>query len=768
MTQTLLKFRKNTIAWIAIIVLSGIMNQKMVAQDNYNIGVGIYDITGQIAESNYFGYATPLHRNNGIRDRQYARAFIIQEPNGRPVVFVCIDKGGTFQSVNTAVLEKLRATYGGLYQDENVIISATHTHVAAGGFSHFGLYELATGGYWKTNFDNLVDGIYGAIVRAHNTMAPGSIYFNKGSLTNASINRSLVAYNANVDAADFPSIDEEMTVLKFTQNEKEVGMISWFGVHPTNLSNTYTHNSADNKGYAALKFERLKTSSYEETGAFVAAFANTNAGDMSPNLNLPPADQPNQNATGPGRDEEESSEIIGLRQYEKALQLYTTATTKLTGSVDVVSRYSDFSNITVAPKFTDGETRKTCLAALGISFTAGAEDGRSGLGIQEGITKNPNFGIEIDRCHAEKPIAPLFLLGRNEADPATPKILPTTLMKIGQFGILAAPAEFTVMSGRRARATVAAIPGTGITEMVLADYSDAYAGYVTTREEYASQQYEGASTHFGPWTLAAYQQEFERLAQKLVDPAIDPWPVPEPAIPFKAAPSLDVTTFVFFDTKPFSKRYGDIDTDVENSYAKGDKASVTFWGAHPNNDLKVNETYLTVEYSEGNTWIPLYTDRDPITKLTWQRDGVSNSKITVAWDIPNDTPSGEYRIRHFGTSKSFFGRFRDYTGTSSTFFVGTANEAQKRAKAIALEEEKFIKTSLQVYPNPHQGKVVLSVANDFEGSYVVEDVLGRVIKTGNIDRDGLIPIDLQDAKALYFLNVFQSDGKRYSFKLIGE
>lgn len=764
------KLSANNVTFLIVTFFYFFIPQTIQAQDNYDVGVGVFDITGQIAESNYFGYADPFHRNNGIRDRQYARAFIIKEPDGRPVVFVCIDKGGTFQSVNTAVMKKLRSKYGDLYQDENVVISATHTHVAAGGFSHFTLYELATGGYWKTNYNNLVDGIYGAIVRAHNNLAPGSIYYNKGTLRNASINRSLVAYNNNTDANNFSNIDEEMTVLKFSQSGKEVGMISWFGVHPTSLSNTYTHNSADNKGYAALKFERLKKSTYKSSGAFVAAFANTNAGDMSPNLNLPPDNKPNQNATGPGNTEEESADIIGLRQYNKALQLYNSASKRLTGSVDIVSRYSDFSDISVASKFTDGNQQNTCIAALGVSFTAGAEDGRSGLGIKEGITKNPNNGNQVDKCHSEKPIAPLFLLGSDEDDPATPKILPTTLMKIGQLGVLAAPAEFTIMSGRRARATVAAVPGTGITETVLAGYSDAYAGYVATREEYALQQYEGASTHFGPWTLAAYQQEFERLAKVLVNPSLNPWPVQEPAVPFKAAPSLDVTTTILFDSKPFFRRYGDIVSDVKDVYTRGTKASVTFWGAHPNNDLKVNGTYLSVEFEgEGSNWIPIYTDRDPITKLTWKRDGISNSKITVAWDIPADAPTGYYRIRHFGKSKSAFrGRLRNYTGASSKFFVGNNNQISRRAEAIKLEKKNEIISSVKAFPNPHKGKVELSITNNFVGSYAVVDMLGRKIDTGNIENDGVITIDLTDSKGVYFLNVYQLDGTQHSFKLVGE
>ena len=42
------------------------------------------------------------------------------------------------------------------------------------------------------------------------------------------------------------------------------------------------------------------------------------------------------------------------------------------------------------------------------------------------------------------------------------------------------------------------------TLLVVAGLSNAYAGYVTTAEEYDKQHYEGGSTHFGRWTLAAY------------------------------------------------------------------------------------------------------------------------------------------------------------------------------------------------------------------------------------------------------------------------
>ncbi len=63
--------------------------------------------------------------------------------------------------------------------------------------------------------------------------------------------------------------------------------------------------------------------------------------------------------------------------------------------------------------------------------------------------------------------------------------------------------------------------------MVVAGYANDFAGYVTTWHEYQTQQYEGGHTLFGPWTEAAYRQEFARLARALktgetVTPAVHP------------------------------------------------------------------------------------------------------------------------------------------------------------------------------------------------------------------------------------------------------
>jgi neutral ceramidase len=72
------------------------------------------------------------------------------------------------------------------------------------------------------------------------------------------------------------------------------------------------------------------------------------------------------------------------------------------------------------------------------------------------------------------------------------------------------------MAGRRIRAAVkSSLEQAGIRHYMIAGLANDYGGYVTTREEYARQDYEGASTEFGPWQLAAIQQTVARLAAGL-------------------------------------------------------------------------------------------------------------------------------------------------------------------------------------------------------------------------------------------------------------
>jgi len=51
--------------------------------------------------------------------------------------------------------------------------------------------------------------------------------------------------------------------------------------------------------------------------------------------------------------------------------------------------------------------------------------------------------------------------------------------------------------------------------VVISALANTYIDYVTTPEEYNVQRYEGASTIYGPYTLPAFIQEFNKLAVAL-------------------------------------------------------------------------------------------------------------------------------------------------------------------------------------------------------------------------------------------------------------
>lgn len=192
--------------------------------------------------------------------------------------------------VQQAVLRQLQARYGSLYSAENVILSATHTHGGPGGFSHYALYNFTTYGFNSRTFDAIVSGIVAAIDKAHRDLKPGSIAIGKGELTDASNNRSNPAYLRNPQSERDRwgrNIDPEMTVLRFRQGGNDVGAISWFATHGVSMTPMNRLITPDNKGYAEWRWEHdLKGVRYNSDSDFVAAFAQSNAGDMTPNLNL--------------------------------------------------------------------------------------------------------------------------------------------------------------------------------------------------------------------------------------------------------------------------------------------------------------------------------------------------------------------------------------------------------------------------------------------------------------------------------------------------
>ncbi|XXF77558.1 neutral/alkaline non-lysosomal ceramidase N-terminal domain-containing protein [Myxococcaceae bacterium GXIMD 01537] len=645
-------------------------------QSTFLVGSGIYDITGPAAEVGMMGYAQVDQTTAGIHQRLRSRAFVIASPcNGKRVVFVSADLGMVFQAVKLRVVERLRARYGDLYSADNVLLSATHTHSGPGGFSHYTLYNLTTFGFVPQNFDAIAEGIVESIVRAHDDAAAGSVRIASGELLDANRNRSPRAYAANPAAERERygrDTDSRMTLLRLTHADgTDIGVIDWFAVHATSMGNKNHLISGDNKGYASYLFEKEMGARYLRPGkTFVAAFANSNEGDVTPNLC--------GGTDGCGGNDFGDTALAARKQQTFARALFASATRPLTGGVDYRHAYVKMDAVDVAPAFGGGQARRTCPAAIGASMLAGAEDG-PGFG-SEGLTcQNVRdlfgqflCGQATTPCQGEKPI--VLEMG-TQSPPWSPEVLPLQIVRIGELALVAVPFELTTMSGRRLRETVReALAPAGVTDVVIAGLANAYSGYVATREEYALQHYEGASTHFGPWTLAALQQEFDRLGRALATGAAVP-PGPSPRDLSRAVVGLQPG--VVYDDKWLWVSFGGVvqGQDAKASYLRGETARATFWAGHPRNDLRTQGSFLRVQrQGPGGQWTDVAYDWDWDTVFRWERVncfptfGCSNA--TVEWTIPLDAPPGTYRLVHQGHWKSGWdGKARPYSGASRAFTV---------------------------------------------------------------------------------------------------
>ncbi|PSS34619.1 Neutral ceramidase [Actinidia chinensis var. chinensis] len=249
-------------SFLACLVLS---SGRTVSTSTYLIGLGSYDITGPAADVNMMGYANTEQTTSGVHFRLRARTFIVAEPQGNRVVFVNLDACMGSQLVTIKVLERLKARYGDLYNEQNVAISGTHTHAGPGGYLQYVVYLVTSLGFVRQSFDVIVDGIEKSILQAHKNLRPGSIFVNKGELLDAGVNRSPSAYlnNPETERRKYNyNVDKEMTLLKFVDNEwGPIGSFNWFATHGTSMSRTNSLISGDNKGAAA----RFMEDWYEKT-----------------------------------------------------------------------------------------------------------------------------------------------------------------------------------------------------------------------------------------------------------------------------------------------------------------------------------------------------------------------------------------------------------------------------------------------------------------------------------------------------------------------
>ncbi len=656
---------------------------------NIKIGLGKSDVTGPCARVGFMGMSNIQQRGKGIHTRLYSRVFVVEDlENKKSVAFVCADIGTCTHAMKQAVIKKLKekgpsdAQGHAIYTENNVMITATHTHSGPGGYSHYYVYNASIGGFNEQNFDCIVDGIYNSIVEAHNKRSPGKIFIDEGDLNECGKIRSYKAYVNNTEIAEKDIADDEnvepiynkMTLLKFVDaNEKELGSFNWFALHPTNMGEKNKLISGDNKGYAEQLFE--EESEKRGNKNFISAFANSCCGDISPNAGKD--ENGNKYGRPDGKHDLENTEKFGRKQFQKALDLYDSASKELEGNIDFCHTYVDMSDCHI-----DGEDWKTWPAAMGYGMLRGSQEDSTGLGKGfwgEGTTKyniEPNhkwfkklakivakvFNIkwpippdpDFERGQGAKAIfLPLGYMTRKKV-PIAPSILPLQMFKLGSLLLVAHPGELTTVAGKRLRDSIEGVfePQQNIKHVVIATYANAFSSYTTTYEEYEMQCYEGASTLFGPCTFKAYEQENIKLAEAMRDGLDVPDGSKPKDIPVNKIKELKAGMVMpDYELPSLGLGFKDFDEQPKTSYRKGETVMFSFVGGYPNRDLKTGGSYYKVEKERSaGSWELIYTDDDFCTQMHWFMMERA-SMIRIVWKIPETQESGTYRIVYDGPVK---------------------------------------------------------------------------------------------------------------------
>ncbi|CAH2077084.1 unnamed protein product, partial [Iphiclides podalirius] len=395
------------------------------------VGVGIADVTGPPAEIGFMGYANFEQSGQGIHLRQFARAFVLVDDGSSRstrMVFVSVDAAMMGNGVRKEVIKRLQKRFGDLYNENNVILSGTHTHSTPGGFLMDFLFDLPILGFVKETYIAYIAGILKSIFIAHNNLKPARMEYGEAELLDANINRSPTSYllNPPEERARYKyDVDKTLAQVRFlSQQNKVIGVINWFAVHPTSMNNTNRLISSDNVGYASILMEKALNgdNTLPGKGGVVCAFASSNLGDVSPNTRGPRCERSgrpcdNQHAlcaghkercfaSGPGRDMFDSTRIIATKLFDAAMKVLEAPGEDLTGPLNIVHQFVEMPKQEVSPydPITDTFNTNVVEAAAGeMNKIAGAIESAVSKATRTSDAKEPLITIDSDASYVGNP-----------------------------------------------------------------------------------------------------------------------------------------------------------------------------------------------------------------------------------------------------------------------------------------------------------------------------------------------------------------------------
>ena len=286
-----------------LMILVGLSNFSFCQNSNdleYLVGTGMDDITrlknGRLPhKTGTYGYVhytspydstktdTSLGIYNGVHIDLKARAITIKHaPTNELFVYILFDLNNGSEVLRQGILNKLRVIHPD-FPSANLMLAATHTHSAPGGYSYYMGYEVATPGFRPDIVEAIVDGAFSAIQQALKNQQPMQMVFKEAvvpdSIPIAFSRKALPAYNRNPEIKEPVKIEENYKatdriwqMISFEKNGKVQSMLNIFAAHPNRMGSNVL--CADTRGAASELAER------ELPEGGVALFSQNASGDI--------------------------------------------------------------------------------------------------------------------------------------------------------------------------------------------------------------------------------------------------------------------------------------------------------------------------------------------------------------------------------------------------------------------------------------------------------------------------------------------------------
>lgn len=462
-----------------------------------------------------FGYGPQARAPRGFGQRLHARALVLEDPRGERIALVTADLG----AVSTLLQRRVAAltmAYG--IGADRLFLSATHTHAAPGNF-YGGVYDVAgtsidAAGYDAELVDFLAGRIASAVAAAAAGLRPARVAWGISPVWGFTRNRSVAAYYANVplwtsrfeapDTLDGEAraVDPAWTMLRvdLANDDGEyrpAGAYSVFGIHGTALPQTNELYDADVHGILARRLEQhIDSLTGHERGARTRAthlVANGTVADVAPGVM---GSRAAMGWLGDSIAAYASALFDSLQPTEEPFLVERAA-----GTFRLFGRDRDLPGLCAQPR-----AGADMLGRAPVRWSAAART----LVFGARAIAEP-----IDACHGPKTGFLEWLQAELVRSRAIPRRVDVAVLRMGPMTVVTLPTEISTTAGARLREQIGReVRGGGAAgdSVVVVSLTNGYLQYTVTREEYALQLYEGASTLYGPGQAYAFQQAALRLA----------------------------------------------------------------------------------------------------------------------------------------------------------------------------------------------------------------------------------------------------------------